>query len=234
MEFLSKPSSPQGATSDDANAAAAVSVEDVPQTDSQGQEIPLEDRVVLARQKIAEKRKLDEEKKKQEEHEKELRRIKEGKLMQESKERSKENEIREAAEERRRQKQADQETLRRLREQIRLDKEARAQKASGGVPKEPEEEKPSTAAEPVINKPVATDECRIQCKFPDGSTLIKQFKSESPLQFVIDAVKEDGRMPGEFFLVQTYPRKQLTEYDKSLLDHGLTPASALLVVSARR
>uniref|UniRef100_A0A914DZC4 UBX domain-containing protein 4 n=1 Tax=Acrobeloides nanus TaxID=290746 RepID=A0A914DZC4_9BILA len=234
MEFLSKPSSPPSATSDYANAAAAVSGENVPQTDSQGQEIPLEDRVLLARQKIAEKRKLDEEKKKQEEHEKELRRIKEGKLMQESKERSKENEIREAAEERRKQKQADQETLRRLREQIRLDKEARAQKASGGVPKEPEEEKPSTAAEPVINKPVATDECRIQCKFPDGSTLIKQFKSDSPLQVVIDAVKEDGRMPGEFFLVQTYPRKQLTEYDKSLLDHGLTPASALLVVSARR
>ncbi len=48
MEFLLKPSSPQKATNDDANAAAAtVSGEDVAQTDSQGQEISIEERVAL-------------------------------------------------------------------------------------------------------------------------------------------------------------------------------------------
>ncbi|KAI1731880.1 UBX domain-containing protein [Ditylenchus destructor] len=197
------------------------------------QGMSLEEKIQYAREVVEKKRKLDEEKKKEEEREKEKRRREEGKLLADLKEKNRDRELREAAEARRKEKEADTVTLRRLREQIRLDNEEKKAKkmAAAGVSKG-EEVKPREVEEPAsFNKPVAADECKIQCKFPNGSTMVKTFPSGSPLQVVIDAVKEDGRQAEPFFLLQVYPRRQLNETDKSLLDLNLTPSSALMVVS---
>ncbi|KAF7632112.1 UBX domain-containing protein [Meloidogyne graminicola] len=84
-----------------------------------------------------------------------------------------------------------------------------------------------------MNKPINSDDCRIQCRFPDGSTLKLVFPSKEPLQVVYNAVNEDERKPSSFFLMQSYPRKKLTEMDKSLLELGLTPSAVILVVSEK-
>ncbi|KAH7731724.1 UBX domain-containing protein [Aphelenchoides avenae] len=180
------------------------------------------------RERLAWKKKIDAEKEKEEARQKELKRIADGKAMLEARDKQKDREIREAAEAQRRQKQDDAATLKRLREQIKADKEERARKAQASQQNAPQPE-PAAPAAPV-NTPIPTENCRIQCRFPNGSTLVKEFRSAEPLQNVVDAIKEDGRLPGQFFLVQTYPRKQLDDYSKSFLDHGLTPSAVLLVV----
>nr|CAD2124869.1 unnamed protein product [Meloidogyne enterolobii] len=190
------------------------------------------------RKLLEEKKKSDAKKEEEEKHKKEMERRMDGKAMAELREKQRERELKEAAEERRRQKAEDAQALQRLRDQIKLDKEERAAAAAskngtaggeeGNVKKA---EKKVEAVE--MNKPVNSDECRIQCRFPDGQTLIKVFPSKEPLQVVYDAVNEDARKPTSFFLMQTYPRKKLTDMNKSLLELGLTPSAVLLVVSSK-
>jgi len=131
---------------------------------------------------------------------------------------------------------------------------AKASKSAGEGSNSPKDSSSSMKPAPSpASKPVHSDECKIQCKFPNGSTLVKVFPSSSPLQRVVDAIKEvrfwksllvwildarllfkDGRVNGPFFIVQAYPRRQLNKFDKSLLDLELTPSSALLVTLVSR
>uniref|UniRef100_A0A915NGS8 UBX domain-containing protein 4 n=1 Tax=Meloidogyne floridensis TaxID=298350 RepID=A0A915NGS8_9BILA len=188
------------------------------------------------RKLLEEKKKSDAKKEEEEKHKKEMERRMDGKAMAELREKQRERELKEAAEERRRQKAEDAQALQRLRDQIKLDKEERAAAAAskngtagGGQENVKKAEKKVETVE--MNKPVNSDECRIQCRFPDGQTLIKVFPSKELLQVVYDAVNEDVRKPTSFFLMQTYPRKKLTDMNKSLLELGLTPSAVLLVVS---
>nr|CAD2156603.1 unnamed protein product [Meloidogyne enterolobii] len=186
------------------------------------------------RKLLEEKKKSDAKKEEEEKHKKEMERRMDGKAMAELREKQRERELKEAAEERRRQKAEDAQALQRLRDQIKLDKEERAAAAASknGTAGEENAKKAEKKVETVeMNKPVNSDECRIQCRFPDGQTLIKVFPSKEPLQVVYDAVNEDARKPTSFFLMQTYPRKKLTDMNKSLLELGLTPSAVLLVVS---
>uniref|UniRef100_A0A1I8C3F0 UBX domain-containing protein 4 n=1 Tax=Meloidogyne hapla TaxID=6305 RepID=A0A1I8C3F0_MELHA len=188
------------------------------------------------RKLLEEKKKADAKREEEEKHRKEMERRMDGKAMAELREKQRDRELKEAAEERRRQKAEDAMALQRLRDQIRLDKEERAAAAAskngsgGGEENVKKTEKVETVE---MNKPVNSDECRIQCRFPDGQNLIKVFPSKEPLQVVYDAVNEDVRKPPSFFLMQTYPRKKLIEMDKSLLELGLTPSAVLLVVSGK-
>lgn len=190
-------------------------------------------RKLLEAKKITDAQKEEEERK-----EKERQRRNDGKAMAEARERHRDKELREAAEERRRQKEEDAQALKRIRDQLKADKEERAKRNRGettGGPSDQEaqqKEASSQQQQPQINKPISTDECRIQCKFPDGSSLQMVLPSKEPLQMVWDAVSKDSRKPSSFFLVQPYPRRKLTELDKSLLDYGLTPSSAILVIAA--
>ncbi|KAI1725386.1 UBX domain-containing protein [Ditylenchus destructor] len=228
---IPQPSQQIGTPTSEAEVSGTSTTNEGAAEDPAQQGMSMEEKIQYAREIVEKKRKLDEEKKKEEEREKEKRRREEGKLLADLKEKNRDRELREAAEARRKEKEEDAATLRKLREQIRLDNEERKKRAAGGVSKE-EEVKPREVEEPVtFNKPVAADECKIQCKFPNGSTMVKTFPSGSPLQVIIDAVKEDGRQPEPFFLLQVYPRRQLNETDKSLLELNLTPSSALLVVS---
>jgi hypothetical protein len=192
-----------------------------------------DEKIQYAKERLEWKKQVDAEKKKEEDRQKEIQRRNDGKAMLEAKEKQKEKELREAAAARRREKADDEAALKRLRDQIKADKEERAKKAKGGSGNtESAATSSATAASSApINKPIPTDHCKIQCRFPNGGTLVKEFASSTPLQAIVDAIVEDGRaQAGQFFLVQSYPRKQLSEYSKSFLELGLTPSSTLLVV----
>ncbi|KAL3079370.1 hypothetical protein niasHT_033258 [Heterodera trifolii] len=184
------------------------------------------------RKRLEEKHKEDAMKKEQEEREKEIMRRNEGKAIAEVREKQRERELKEMAEQRRKQKEEDAQALKRIREQLQQDKEERAKRTAGGtIPTETESKAPEVV-EP-IRAPVNSEQCRIQCKFPDGSTLTDVFPSDSPLQVVHDAVSRDLRAPPNFFLVQPYPRKKLNEFEKTLLELDLTPSSAILVLAQK-
>jgi len=190
----------------------------------------LDQRIEYARKRLEEKRKEDEEKKKAEERDKEMSRRNEGKMLSELRERNKEKELKELAEARRRERQEDALALKKLREKIQSDRDERANRGKNTEIVEPLSTKKMEESA-ATKKAVTSDQCRIQCKFPNGTTLVKDFSSFDPLQSVIDAVKEDERHPKSFVLVQTYPRRQLTDPKKTLVEYDLPPSSALLVVS---
>ncbi|TKR77389.1 hypothetical protein L596_018373 [Steinernema carpocapsae] len=190
--------------------------------DLEGVEMTLEEKQKRAMELLAKKKAEEAEKELQEAKKKEIERRKDGQAMMKAREEQKDREILEAMEQRKKEKAENEAQLKRLREQIRLDREERAKK-----PHVEAEAAPKAA--PVV-KPIPTDECRIQVKFPNGSTLIKQLASAQPLQVIVDAIKEDGRHSGSFYLVQMYPRTELNDYEKTLLDLGLTPSAVILLV----
>lgn len=193
----------------------------------------LEEKVMYAKRRLEEKRKMDSEKKVDEEKEKELRRRNEGKMLEQMREQNRDKELRELAEARRREKQEDRMALNKLREQIQRDKEERAKRSK------PAEEQSSQQVESQEKPPkkipsVTTnyDECRIQCKFPDGSTLISTHSATATLQALLDIIDKDDRRPKPFYtLVQAYPRRQLTDTSKTFSELELCPSCALLVVA---
>ncbi|KAI3411940.1 hypothetical protein GPALN_001997 [Globodera pallida] len=200
-----------------------------------GQEVQKDDqKLEYYRKRLEEKHKEDAKKKEEEEREKEVLRRNEGKALTDIREKQREKEMKEMSEQRRKQKDEDAQALKRIRDQLRQDKEDRAKRNAGPqaeVENKEEPPKQEKSEGTLVRTPVNTEQCRIQCKFPDGSTLIEVYSSGAPLQVVYDAVSHNPHAPPNFFLVQPYPRKKLTEFDKTLLELDLTPSSALLVVA---
>uniref|UniRef100_A0A1I7ZDE7 UBX domain-containing protein 4 n=1 Tax=Steinernema glaseri TaxID=37863 RepID=A0A1I7ZDE7_9BILA len=190
--------------------------------DLDGRQMTLEEKQKRAMELLAQKKAQKEQEELEEAKKKELERRKDGQAMLKAREEQKDREVLEAMEQRRREKAENEAQLKRLREQIRMDREERAKRAHI---------EPAAAPAPApVMKPIPTDHCRIQVKFANGSTLVKQLSSAEPLQVVVDAIKEDGRQPSPFYLVQMYPRTELTDFDKTLLDLGLTPSATILAV----
>uniref|UniRef100_A0A183BVA4 UBX domain-containing protein 4 n=1 Tax=Globodera pallida TaxID=36090 RepID=A0A183BVA4_GLOPA len=200
-----------------------------------GQEVQKDDqKLEYYRKRLEEKHKEDAKKKEEEEREKEVLRRNEGKALTDIREKQREKEMKEMSEQRRKQKDEDAQALKRIRDQLRQDKEDRAKRNAGPQAEVENKEEPlkqEKSEGTLVRTPVNTEQCRIQCKFPDGSTLIEVYSSGAPLQVVYDAVSHNPHAPPNFFLVQPYPRKKLTEFDKTLLELDLTPSSALLVVA---
>ncbi|KAK0416558.1 hypothetical protein QR680_012560 [Steinernema hermaphroditum] len=192
--------------------------------DLEGRQMSLEEKQQYAKDLLAKKKAEKEQQEMEEKKQKEIERRKDGQAMLKAREEQKDREVLEALEQRRREKADNEAQLKRLREQIKMDREERAKKAHIEVPAA------APAPAPVM-KPIPTDQCRIQVKFSNGSTLVKQFSSAENLQAVVDAIKEDGRQPDPFYLVQMYPRLELNDYNKSLLALGLTPSATILAVS---
>ncbi|VDN55154.1 unnamed protein product, partial [Dracunculus medinensis] len=77
-------------------------------------------------------------------------------------------------------------------------------------------------------------ECRIQCKFSDGSTLIHHFPSSSLFSELIDFIEQvDGRVSSDFQLIQIYPRREFPDSSKSFLELGLTPSATIMVIEVK-
>ncbi|EFP13198.1 CRE-UBXN-1 protein [Caenorhabditis remanei] len=177
-------------------------------------------------QLIRDKIKIHMEKKSKQEaeeaREKERKRREDGKAMVAHKEAVRDREIREAAQQRRREKTEDEIARQRVLEQIKADKEARKAKASG-VPV-PEQKAPPTTAPVVVAPPKDYSQTTLQFRLIDGQTVRQQFQANEPLAMVRAWIETNHANGVPFSLMTPFPRKVFTEDDMG------TPLKALNLV----
>lgn len=180
--------------------------------------------------------KLREEKKKKEQEdeiEREKVRRKEGRQINEIKQKFHEDELKRIGEEKRREKIADAEYKKKLKEQIAADREAmKKEKESQNKASVAAAPVPVAAPQPVVQEKKDYDECRIQVRLTDGKTLQQTFRAKEQLAAVrlwVEMNRSDS--VGKFNIMQTFPRKVYSEDDmmRTLVDLGLCPASSLVI-----
>jgi hypothetical protein len=195
------------------------------------EELSLEEKKKSVKEAIA---KAKAKKAKEEEEEllkREIQRIKDGKNALDMQEKIKEVNQRREIEKQRMEKEADQKRLRELRELERRDKEERARrKAEAQGTAQPASSTPTPSTVETKPQPITSDDCRICYQFPDGTRVMKVFKSSVSFREVFDAIKDDPHIQGSYKLFTTFPRKAIEEYNKNLIELCLTPASVLAVV----
>lgn len=177
-------------------------------------------------EKLVKLRQEKAEKERQDAIESEKARRKQGRQINDFKQKFQEDEMKRIAEEKRRDKLADAAYKQRIKDEIAKDREDKKRQA--GV---------DAAAAPVVQAQVVAekrqyDECKIQIRLTDGKSIVQTFKATEPLASVrvwVEMNRTDG--PGQFTLMQAFPRKVYTDDDmmRSLADLGLVPASSLVI-----
>lgn len=178
------------------------------------------------------------ERERQEEIEREKQRRKQGQEILQVKQKLQEDEMKKLAEQRRREKMEDRLAKQRVKDKIARDREERAQKFGGGSSStslsSPPSEAPQLSSPESQGAPPAKkdyDECRIQVRLLDGSTLSAVFKAQEPLAAVRVYVQMNGANGQDFNLITPYPRRVYTDLDmeKPLRELGLVPSAVLVV-----
>ncbi|XP_037531736.1 UBX domain-containing protein 1 [Nematolebias whitei] len=190
----------------------------------------------LMRVKQAERR----ERERAEEVEREKYRRKQGQELQQIRQKMQDDDMRNLAEQRRREKMEDKMARQRVKEKIARDREERAQKFGGGAtsstaassqPTLPSPSSPTGQGPPPTKKEY--DESRIQVRLLDGSTITTVFKAQEPLAAVRVYIQMNSNVPEgqDFTLLSPYPRQVYTELDmeKPLKELGLVPSAVLVV-----
>ncbi|CAF1378350.1 unnamed protein product [Adineta ricciae] len=185
----------------------------------------LQERIVARRQeqKIAEEQKAIEMEKK---------RIVDGKALSDLKQKREEEEMKKIAEANRREKIETQLAKQRAIEQIEADKRARREKAAaeknGGVVGDVPAPKPQPIVPPQPARQY--DECNLQVRLSDGSTVRQLFKAADRFEKVMEWIR-GTQQSGPFILVQNFPKKDFNENDnhKTLTELGLVPSGSLMV-----
>nr|XP_060614260.1 UBX domain-containing protein 1 isoform X1 [Anolis sagrei ordinatus] len=188
---------------------------------------------------ISQKQREREEREKRESIEREKQRRKQGQELSLIRQKLQEDEMKKLAEERRKEKLEEKLAKQRVREKIERDKAERAKKFGGGssqesLPVEPAAPTPvpsSPSQEPPIKREY--DQCRIQVRLLDGTSLTQTFRAKEQLAAVRLYVelnrKDDAEEP--FILLTSFPRRVFTEEDmeKPLQELGLVPSAVLIV-----
>lgn len=188
-----------------------------------------EDKKLLAQQKLAEVKAKKAREEEELEKQREASRRETGKAVLQAKKTREEAEMAAILEERRRDKLLEKQARERALANIARDREDKKRRLE-------QEANKSTPVAPVVQVPptqpmVIGDSARIQFRFPDGHTTIRQFKSSDTLfsarTFVVEHASLDN-----FTLSTTYPRRIFTdsESEKSLQDLGLVPSAVLMVI----
>ncbi|XP_032090290.1 UBX domain-containing protein 1 [Thamnophis elegans] len=188
---------------------------------------------------IYQKQKEREEREKRETIEREKQRRKQGQELLLIRQKLQEDEMKKLAEERRREKMEEKMAKQRVREKIERDKAERAKKfgcssATQASPL-PDQLEPvlisSPSQEPLVKREY--DQCKIQVRLLDGTSLTHTFKAKEQLAAVrlyVELNRQDG---GEdpFHLLTSFPRRVFTEEDmeKPLQELGLVPSAVLIV-----
>ncbi|XP_051945049.1 UBX domain-containing protein 1-like isoform X1 [Xyrauchen texanus] len=178
------------------------------------------------------------ERERQEEIEREKQRRKQGQELLQVKQKLQDDEMKKLADQRRREKMEDRLAKQRVKEKIARDREERARKFGGcssstdlsSPPSEaPTQSLPDNQGPPQAKKDY--DECRIQVRLLDGSTLSAVFKAQEPLAAVRVYVQMNGANGVDFNLITPYPRRVYTDLDmeKPLRELGLVPSAVLVV-----
>jgi hypothetical protein len=195
------------------------------------EELSLEEKKKSVKEAIAKAKAKKAKEEEEEQLRREIQRIKDGKNALDMQEKIKEVNQRREIEKQRMEKEADQKRLRELRELERRDKEERARrKAEAQGTAQPASSTPAPSTVETKPQPIASDDCRICYQFPDGTRVMKVFKSSVNFREVFDAIKDDPHIQGSYKLFTTFPRKAIEEYNKNLIELCLTPASVLAVV----
>ncbi|VDD91381.1 unnamed protein product [Enterobius vermicularis] len=212
-----------------------------------------EQKVMEMREKIRVAMARKQEKEEQEANEKERKRRLDGRATADMLERRRELEMKQAAEQRRRDKQEATEAKKRILEEIKRDREAfkdgQKSPASNVVPTQ----KPA----PVKNTSSNTDHCNLQIRLPNGTTMKEKFKSTETLAAVRVWIEVNRQDPEEFHypfaLMVPFPHQTFTEDDMEkplnalgnlfLMPHitlsstnrfsGLVPSACLVVARAK-
>uniref|UniRef100_A0A8I3RW88 UBX domain-containing protein 1 n=2 Tax=Canis lupus familiaris TaxID=9615 RepID=A0A8I3RW88_CANLF len=182
---------------------------------------------------VAQKQREREEREEREALERERQRRKQGQELSAARQRLQEDEMRRAAEERRREKAEELAARQRVREKIERDKAERAKKYGGNVGSRPS---PPTEPGPVPSSPSQEppskreyDQCRIQVRLPDGTSLTQTFRAREQLAAVrlyveLHRGEEPGGDQDPVQLLSGFPRRAFSEADmeRPLQELGMT------------
>nr|KAF6279579.1 UBX domain protein 1 [Pipistrellus kuhlii] len=185
---------------------------------------------------VAQKQREREEREEREALERERQRRKQGQELSAARQRLQEDEMRRAAEERRREKAEEQ----RVREKIERDKAERAKKYGGSVSSQPSASaQPGSVPSSPSQEPPSKreyDQCRIQVRLPDGTSLTQTFRAREQLAAVrlyveLHRGEEPGGDQDPVQLLSGFPRRAFSEADmeRPLQDLGLVPSAVLIV-----
>ncbi|VDN04161.1 unnamed protein product [Thelazia callipaeda] len=111
--------------------------------------------------------------------------------------------------------------LKKLREQIKADKMERMEARLFSTSKQKCEAEPTKHQTGIPNR------------FSDGSTLVHNFASSDTFSQLVELVEKDGRGGSDFYLVQMYPRREISDFTQTFSELGLIPSATMLVVSKR-
>eukprot|EP00073_Rattus_norvegicus_P004308 NP_001030001.1 UBX domain-containing protein 1 [Rattus norvegicus] len=190
---------------------------------------------------VAQKQREREEREEREALEREKQRRRQRQELSAARQRLQEDEIRRAAEERRREKAEELAARQRVREKIERDKAERAQKYGGTVGSR--SSPPATDPGPVPSSPRQEpptkreyDQCRIQVRLPDGTSLTLSFRAREQLAAVrlyveLHRGEEPGQDQDPVQLLSGFPRRAFSEADmeRPLQELGLVPSAVLVV-----
>uniref|UniRef100_A0A4X2JXF2 UBX domain-containing protein 1 n=1 Tax=Vombatus ursinus TaxID=29139 RepID=A0A4X2JXF2_VOMUR len=188
---------------------------------------------------VAQKQKERGEREQREAVERERQRRRQGQELSAARQRLQEDEMRRAAEERKREKAEETAARQRVREKIERDKVERAKKFGGIGSQSP----PATEPGPVPSSPSQEpptkreyDQCRIQVRLPDGTSLTQTFKAREQLAAVrlyveLHRGEELGGGQDPVQLLSGFPRRAFSEADmeRPLQELGLVPSAVLIV-----
>ncbi|KAM6158077.1 UBX domain-containing protein 1 [Rhynchocyon petersi] len=190
---------------------------------------------------VAQKQREREEREEREALERERQRRRQGQELSAARQRLQEDEMRRAAEERRREKAEELAARQRVREKIERDKAERAKKYGSTVSSQPSPS--ATEPGPVPSSPSQEppskreyDQCRIQVRLPDGTSLTQTFRAREQLAAVrlyveLHRGEEPGGGQDPVQLLSGFPRRAFSEADmeRPLQELGLVPSAVLIV-----
>uniref|UniRef100_A0A2K5PRK1 UBX domain-containing protein 1 n=1 Tax=Cebus imitator TaxID=2715852 RepID=A0A2K5PRK1_CEBIM len=180
---------------------------------------------------VAQKQREREEREEREALERERQRRRQGQELSAARQRLQEDEMR----------IADEKEIRIFREKIERDKAERAKKYGGSVGSQPPPPAPepgpvpsSPSQEPPTKREY--DQCRIQVRLPDGTSLTQTFRAREQLAAVrlyveLHRGEEPGGGQDPVQLLSGFPRRAFSEADmeRPLQELGLVPSAVLIV-----
>ncbi|CAI5798202.1 domain-containing 1 [Podarcis lilfordi] len=223
---LSTEEPPEGRTPESVQSGSDPTLEELTEEDNRRPLSEEEKREQTKRmmELITQKQREREEREKRESIEREKQRRKQGQELSLIRQKLQEDEMKKLAEERRKEKLEEKLAKQRVREKIERDKAERAKKFGGGCSSSsqgstlPEQSAPtpvpsSPSQEPPVKREY--DQCRIQVRLLDGTSLTQTFRAKEQLAAVRLYVelnrKDNGDEP--FHLLTSFPRRVFTEED---------------------
>ncbi|CAH1241796.1 UBXN4 [Branchiostoma lanceolatum] len=230
-----------GPSKPSSSASAAISTEEEKQQKLESLDntsnTDTSERMERAKRLIEERREAKRQEEIEEGKRKEKERRRQGQEMVKAKQTTQERQAKARAEELRKAKEEERLARERVREQIARDREDRAarykqekeEREQAQVVREQEK-----AAEEASRQAARSEFARLQFRLPDGSSVTNTFASRDNLEAARQFVAEHLQLQN-FAMATTFPRRQFTDADmaSSLMDLGLAPSAALVVLPAR-